>query len=88
MWTNGVSLKGFKMTCMAEDAYGDALIEHLKPEAVISNLCIIKVRFPLATTQPLCNVIPHTRRTYQSSVSHPVNLISLSLSLSSPAEMV
>ena len=34
------------MTCMAEDAYSDALIEHLKPEAVISNLFVVKVRFP------------------------------------------
>ena len=36
---------------MAEDAYNDALIEHLKPEAVISNLVVIKVRFLWATAQ-------------------------------------
>lgn len=80
LWCDSTSLLitirvGFKMSSMAEEAFGDALIEHLPPESIASNLVVVKVGHA-SISPPFAQLFlksllayPAIARTFQSSES-------------------
>jgi len=73
-----VVLSGFKMSSMADEAFGDALIEHLPPGAVASNLFTIKVHCLRSSG----SIHTHTNK---NTLSRRISRCSVSLRNNSPS---